>query len=106
MLEAATTVRSATGLDGVEAWRRRHASHSRRTSERMFGVQSECMHPKVAKDMIPAKLAASQWGKAGWNNMMTELGRVQKLLLMTLRCPMLRLDEIKVKVISNSTIEK
>ena len=37
--EGSTIVRSVTGLDGVKAWRRRHANYNRRTLEIIFRVQ-------------------------------------------------------------------
>ena len=48
--EASTIVRSEPGLEGVDAWSRLHANHSRRTLGIKFRVQRECMFPKPAKD--------------------------------------------------------
>ena len=46
---------------------------SRRTLERMFRVQRECMYPKAVKDVSQVKAAIMQWEEK-WKKMMTELG--------------------------------
>ena len=69
--EAATIVRSVTGLD---AWSILRAKYSRRTLGRTYRAQRECMYPKAAKDASQAKVAMTQWEEK-WKKMMTELGR-------------------------------
>ena len=54
--EASTTVKSGTELDLVGVWARLHANDCRRTVERMFRVQRECMSPKPAKDVGQVRL--------------------------------------------------
>ena len=76
--EAAMIVRSVTGLDGVEAWGKLHASYSRRTMGRMFRVQRECMYPKPAKELGQLKNAIMQWEEK-WKAMMAELGTDAKI---------------------------
>ena len=50
-----------TGLDGVEAWARLHASCSRKTLGTRFRVQRECMYPKPATDLGQVTFAIMQW---------------------------------------------
>jgi len=120
--EAATVVKGAVEMDGVEAYGRLHENYSKRTLGRMFRVQRECMYPKAVKDLNGVKTAIMEWEER-WKRMMAELGvdakipdlwRMSALLEI---CPkelkdqmLIRLDEIgenyealKAKVICYAT---
>ena len=120
--EAATVVKGAMDMDGVEAYGRLHENYSKRTLGRMFRVQRECMYPKAVKDLNGVKTAIMDWEER-WKRMMAELGTDAKIpdlwrmsALLEI-CPkelkdqmLIRLDEIgekyealKAKVISYAT---
>ena len=94
--EALTIVTSVATKDGVGAWARLNANHSRRTLGRMFRVQRECMYPKPAKDVGQVRLAIMQW-EDKWKSMMSveDVGVAGKFVRKDMREQMLmRLDEI------------
>ena len=68
--EAATVVREAGEMDGVEAYGRLHENYNKRTIGRMFRVQRENMYPKAAKDVNGVKVAILEWGEK-WKRMLT-----------------------------------
>ena len=65
-------------MDGLRAWATTHANYSKRTLERMFRVQRECMYPKLVKDVGQVRLAVMQWEEK-WTVMMSELGEGAKI---------------------------
>lgn len=70
-MEAATVVKGAGNMDGVEAYGKLHANYSKRTLGRMFRVQRECMYPKAVKDLAGVKIAIMEWEEK-WKRMKAE----------------------------------
>ena len=71
--EAATAVRSVSGLDGVESWCRFYASYNRITFGLVLRVPRQWYVLTVARDAIHLKHTIMQW-EDEWNkNVVTEL---------------------------------
>ena len=83
--EAATIVQNVSGPDRVEARWRLRASYSRRVLVPVFGVQRECLYPKVAKDMNHVKLAVVHWSET-WDNKMRCVANVGAVGELHQRC--------------------
>ena len=77
-MEAATVVKGARDMDGVEAYGMLHENYSKRTMGRMFRVQRECMYPKAVKELGNVKKAIMDWEEK-WNRMKAELGAEVKI---------------------------